>query len=389
MTQPDSFQVLQHQYLGRSLRFSRRGWKTLIAGVALLLGTALLAYSRWCAVAVEQPRLLEQVVAEVTDSSRRARELAPEQNGWYDLAPLLTEKPGPDLEPFTRLAALVPSAPEETTGQLVGALATAPEVRDFVADLPMQYVTRALGKPQLLWAGDHLALLHDYLPNLHSLQSIVRALTLVGVYRESQGRWQEALLAYLSAARLAACLSGQLTLDGQIKVASLTRSPLERLRELLQGGHLNSQQARFAATSLERLRLEASTYVSVLDRDLVVGLRALAECQHGRLNLMQISGFAWYRDPMLLERSPWLSGWYFQRQQNLLANWCLSRRSALQQLDAVEGSPEEFRRRHPWDAGAVLFVPAYGRSASVQRRALDRLDEVLALARRQAAGSRS
>ncbi len=328
---------------------------------------------------IQNPDLLSRVTAEVDSYSQQARTLREPQNGWYQLAPLLTEKPGPPLQPFTDLASLVLAEPGETTAQLRAALASHPEAAAAVAALPLAPIDEALARQMLVWPGDRLNLLEDVLPNLQSLRTVVRALVLVGVMREGQGQAREAMLAYLGALRLACCFSGELTLPAQIQICGMAEGPLERLATLLPSPKLNKVDRNLARYTLSRLDLHRTGYQRVLDREMVVGLRVLAECEAGRLNLMQASGFASFKEPMLLEKLPWVSPRYFARQQAVLANWCLARRPALERLEVVAGSPEEFRREHPYDAGAVLFIPSYGSSAKHMSRVLDRLQAVIAL----------
>jgi len=347
-----------------------------------LLILSVVGFGWWCDVPVQNPDLLSRVTAEVDSYAQQARSLRQEQNGWYQLAPLLTEKPGPQLEPFARLAALVPGTPGETTAQLRAALADQPEAAAAVAGLPVGPINDALARQMLVWPGDHLNLLEDVLPNLGSLRTVVRALVLVGVQREGQGKPKEAMLTYLGALRLACCFSGELTLTSQIQICGMAEGPLERLAELLPSPALTKHDRGIARYTLQRLDVHRTGYSRVLDREMVVGLRALAECEAGRWNLMQASGFAWHREPMLLEKLPWFAPRYFARQQAVLANWCLVRRPALERLEVVSGSPEEFRREHPWDAGAVLFIPSYGDSAKRQARVLERIQALIALTKK-------
>lgn len=338
---------------------------------------------------VQNPDLLSRVTAEVDSYAQQARSLREPQNGWYQLAPLLTEKPGPPLQPFSDLASLAPAEAGETTAQIRAALAAQPDAAPAAAALPLAPIDDALSRQMLVWPGDRLTILEDVLPNLQSLRTVVRALVLVGVMREGQGKPREAMLAYLAALRLACCFSGELTLPGQIQICGMAEGPLDRLAELLPSSKLNKGDRNLARYTLSRLDLHRTGYQRVLDREMVVGLRALAECEAGRHSLVQISGFAWFNEqPTLFERMPWVGPRYFARQQAVLANWCLARRPALERLEVVDGSPEEFRREHPYDAGAVLFIPSYGDSAKRMTRVLDRLQAVLALVQQKGAKPR-
>lgn len=344
----------------------------------------VVGFGWWCDVPVQNPDLLQRVTAEVDSYAQQARSLRQQQNGWYQLAPLLTEKPGPPLEPFARLAELAPGQPGETTAQLRAALAGQPEAAALAAALPLAPIDEALSRQMLVWPGDNLNLLEDVLPNLQSLRTVVRALTIVGALREGQGDPKAALNAYLGALRLASCFSGELTLPAQIQICGMAEGPLERLAELLP--KLTRPDRGIARYVLQRLDLHRTGYGRVLDREMVVGLKALAECQAGRMHLMQASGFAWHKEPLLLEKLPFFAPRYFARQQAVLANWCLERRPALERLEVIPGSPEEFRALHPWDAGAVLFIPSYGDSARRQAHVLERIAAVIALSKQDGKG---